>query len=163
MPIIQDPRQNAGHEKHFGVVYMENDFELDEDTYQRGHYFYKKEHGSSNDLFNSRYFPHGFPVEVAGKLPGNQLPPALIQEYSVIFPNLQYRIVLLVKIHSEFDKKPPSDLDSRFPMAAYLHRCISHREDVTGAAGGRGLAKFNQGQEYVYERDNADVGRLIPL
>ena len=154
---IQDPRMNQGNEKNFGILYVNEPFDFDGDYYHKGHYFYKKNVGNPNDLRNSRYFPNGFPVEVTEVLPGNQIPRQLIDDYVIIFPNLVTKVLFVVEIDSRYDQ---DKLNSLFPMAAYLHRCISHREEVEYAPNGRGLPKFTQGQSYVFRPAGTDVGLL---
>ena len=82
-----------------------------------------------------------------------------------IFPNLVYTVILKIEVDPDYvdtKQKPPSttNLDSLKPMAAYLHRCTSHDQDLDKAPGGRGLRRFIRGAQYVYQRDNVDVGML---
>jgi len=156
MPIIQDPRMNPGNEKNWGIAYFEKVFDIPEGTPNNpaGHYFYKKQIVPDNDLQSSRYYPHGFPVEAIGKAPGN-VPKPIKDEFQIIFPNLNPDIVLFVG----FD--PNVDLDNDKPMAAYLHRVIAHGLETPPT--GRGVKKFNQGNDYRYNRKFDDIGILERL
>jgi hypothetical protein len=146
---------NQGNEKNFGILYVNEPFDFDGEYYHIGHYFYRKNIGNPSDFRNSRYFPNGFPVEVTQVLPGAQIPRQLIDDYIIIFPNLVTNVLFVVEIDSRYNQE---ELDSLFPMAAFLHRCIAHSEPVDGAPNGRGLPKFTQGQSYVFRRVGDDVG-----
>ena len=153
MPIIQDPRQNPAREEMWGIAYFDAVFDIPSGSANNpaGHYFYKKQIDKDDDLQSSRYYPHGFPVVAIGEAPGN-VPQPIKNEYQIIFPNLNPKIVLFVgRDHSV-------DLDNDKPMAAYLHRVISHGKETPPT--GRGVKKFGLGNNYRYNRDFDDVGIL---
>jgi hypothetical protein len=153
--VILDPRQNP-NEKKTGIVYFEEDFEVEDtnETLSAGNYFYEKEMNDTDDFKNSRYYSNGFPVKA--KSVANDPPdPDDWQEYSQIFCRLSDEKVLLLKNAVDED-----NLDQGYPMAAYLHRAISH--GTANPISGRGLKKIGWLQNYSYHREPFDVGGLTP-
>jgi hypothetical protein len=144
---------NPSVEEKWGIAYFEDEFDVPEGTANNppGHYFYEKQVNKENDFQSSRFFPHGFPVKAIGPAPGN-VPPRIVRDYQEIFPNLNPDIILFVSIDNSVN------LDEDRPMAAYLHRVITHGNDAPPT--GRGLKKFNQGRDYRYNRDFDDIGIL---
>lgn len=159
MPIIQDPRMNAGREKDWGLAYFEENFEIGPNTYEAGHYFYRKDTGDSGDEFNPRFLPQGFPIR-ATQATGGPLPPQnIIDNYKKIYQMVISTILLRIQADPEevanvTTPTPTTNLDSRLPMVAYLNRCISNATS--------GLPNVGTGDEYEYSRDNttAVVGRV---
>jgi hypothetical protein len=136
---------NAGREKQFGVAYFNNNFEVGGTTYQAGHYFYVKDTGNPNNPFNPRYLPHGFPVVATGTQGAGGLSDILIRDTLIVFPNLIYTVILKVEPDPEaVANENTTELDSVYPMAAYLNRYITDEE--------KGTPKFNRGREYKYNR-----------
>ena len=132
MPIIQDPRMNAGREKDWGLAYFENNFQIGSKTYDAGHYFYyKKDTGTSDDEFDPRFLPQGFPI-IATKATGGPLSPQnIIDDYKKIYQTVISTVLLKIEadpddVRNQTTPTPTTNLDSRLPMVAYLTRCISN-------------------------------------
>ena len=158
MPIIRDPKMNANNEKEYGVAYFENDFQIGNNDYIAGHYFYRKDTGSPNDPFNPRYLPQGFPILARGRL-GGKVPQDIIDKNKEIYTTLIYNTILRIEadpfyVDNQQTPTPTTNLDSLYPMSAYLNRCISN--------GRSGLPQFDRGNPYIYNRDNtsAVIGRV---
>jgi hypothetical protein len=112
MRIIQDPRQNQGNEKDYGVAYFENDFNIGGTTCIAGQYFYRNDTGNPEDRFNARFLPHGFPVIAKSKTGGN-INEADITKYKKMFPNLIYNVILKIERDPSYSN---ADLNSRVPI-----------------------------------------------
>ena len=126
MPIIQDPRMNPKREETYGILYN-SPADSEYNGYDPGHYFYDKIDGNQDER-NSRYFPHGFPVEIVRMR--NQDLQDLADLYSAQFCNIVGdRVAVIVRADSEklADK----------PMAMYMYKAIT--QGTKSPPAGRGL------------------------